>query len=218
MALTIPNTFETGDTALASEVNANFQAVKTEVDLKIGNTLLTTKGDIIVASAASTPARLGVGTDGQFLVANSSATNGVHWSSAVPRGVVSYGKSTSGSTVFNSYGGGTIGLSTGASSFLPVAGRLYRITYSIGQFAQPNSPDLVLFTLYNSVGTTITRSLVFEDTVNTISHSHTVLVTTSQLGTSATTLGLQATVDQSISIAYSNDYPTMIVVEDIGQA
>jgi hypothetical protein len=34
MALTIPNTFVTGTTALASEVNGNFTAVKTEVDLK----------------------------------------------------------------------------------------------------------------------------------------------------------------------------------------
>lgn len=81
MALTIPNNFQTGNTALASEVNANFQAVKTEVDLKVANTLLTTKGDIIAASAASTPARLGVGTNGQLLVADSAATNGVAWGS-----------------------------------------------------------------------------------------------------------------------------------------
>jgi hypothetical protein len=81
MALTIPNTFATGNTALASEVNANFTAVKTEVDLKVANALLTTKGDIIAASAASTPARLGVGTNGQLLVADSTATNGVAWGS-----------------------------------------------------------------------------------------------------------------------------------------
>ena len=87
MALTIPNTFQTGDTALASEVNANFQAVKTEVDLKIGNTLLTTKGDIIAASAASTPARLSVGTNGQTLLADSTATNGVAWGQVANAGV-----------------------------------------------------------------------------------------------------------------------------------
>jgi hypothetical protein len=101
---------------------------------------------------------------------------------------------------------------------LPIAGRLYRITYSIGQFAQPTNPDLVLFALYNSAGTIITRSLVFESTVNTISHSHSIIVTSTQLGTSSTVFGLQATVDHSISIAYSNDYPTMILVEDIGLA
>jgi microcystin-dependent protein len=87
MALTIPNTFTTGETALASEVNANFTAVKTEVDLKIANTLLTTKGDIIAASAASTPARLGVGTNGQLLVADSTATNGVAWGQVAAAGL-----------------------------------------------------------------------------------------------------------------------------------
>ena len=87
MALTIPNTFSTGETALASEVNANFTAVKTEVDLKVGNTLLTTKGDIIAASAASTPARLGVGTNGQVLIADSTATNGVVWGEVASVGI-----------------------------------------------------------------------------------------------------------------------------------
>ena len=89
MALTIPNTFSTGNTALASEVNANFTAVKTEVDLKIGNTLLTTKGDIIAASAASTPARLSVGTNGQTLLADSTATNGVAWGQVAAAGIAS---------------------------------------------------------------------------------------------------------------------------------
>ena len=79
MALTIPYTFVTGTTALASEANGNFTAVKTEVDLKIANTLLTTKGDIIAASGASTPARLAVGTNGYVLTADSTATNGVVW-------------------------------------------------------------------------------------------------------------------------------------------
>ena len=79
MALTIPYTFVTGTTALASEANGNFTAVKTEVDLKIANTLLTTKGDIIAASGASTPARLAVGTNNYVLTADSAQTNGVKW-------------------------------------------------------------------------------------------------------------------------------------------
>ena len=79
MTLTIPYSFTTGTTALASEVNDNFTAVKTEVDLKISDALLTTKGDIIAASGASTPARLAVGTNNYVLTADSTATNGVKW-------------------------------------------------------------------------------------------------------------------------------------------
>ena len=42
--------------------------------------VLTTKGDIYAATAASTPARLGVGTNGQVLTADSSTATGLAWS------------------------------------------------------------------------------------------------------------------------------------------
>lgn len=41
--------------------------------------LPTTKGDILAATASQTLARVGVGTDGQVLTANASATPGVKW-------------------------------------------------------------------------------------------------------------------------------------------
>jgi hypothetical protein len=62
-------------------------AVKSAYDLAAGATTkatLTTKGDIYAATAASTPARLGVGTNGQTLVADSTASTGLKW--ATPAG------------------------------------------------------------------------------------------------------------------------------------
>ena len=79
MALTIPNTFVNGTPAIATEVNANFTAVKAEVDLKVDSTLVDAKGDLIVATAADTIARQAVGSNGQVLVADSGVTNGVAW-------------------------------------------------------------------------------------------------------------------------------------------
>ena len=79
MALTIPNTFVNGTPAVATEVNANFTAVKAEVDLKVDSTLVDAKGDLIVATAADTVARQAVGSNGQVLVADSGVTNGVAW-------------------------------------------------------------------------------------------------------------------------------------------
>jgi hypothetical protein len=55
---------------------------------RITKALLTTKGDIIAASAASTPARLGVGTNGQVVMADSTTATGIKWA-APPGGVPS---------------------------------------------------------------------------------------------------------------------------------
>jgi hypothetical protein len=45
----------------------------------VAKTLLDAKGDLIVATADDTPARLAVGTDGQVLKADSSASTGLAW-------------------------------------------------------------------------------------------------------------------------------------------
>ena len=64
-------------------------ATKAAYDLAAGATTkatLTTKGDIYAATAASTPARLGVGTNGQILVADSTASTGLKWSTPAASG------------------------------------------------------------------------------------------------------------------------------------
>lgn len=51
--------------------------------------LLTTKGDILAATAAATAARLGVGADGTALIADSSQTTGLRWGAVAPGGAAS---------------------------------------------------------------------------------------------------------------------------------
>jgi hypothetical protein len=48
----------------------------------IQNAIVDAKGDLIAASAADTPARLAVGTNGQVLTADSTAATGLAWASA----------------------------------------------------------------------------------------------------------------------------------------
>lgn len=45
----------------------------------IQNSIVDAKGDLISATANDTPARLAVGTDGQYLVADSTASTGIKW-------------------------------------------------------------------------------------------------------------------------------------------
>jgi hypothetical protein len=60
-------------------------SIQTQLDAKIGQstainpTLLDAKGDIIVATAADTPGKLTVGTNGYYLKANSGTATGLEW-------------------------------------------------------------------------------------------------------------------------------------------
>jgi hypothetical protein len=72
-------------TATATELNyvdGVTSAIQTQLDGKVDESLFDAKGDLLVASADNTPAKLAVGTNGYLLTANSSATNGVEWAAA----------------------------------------------------------------------------------------------------------------------------------------
>jgi hypothetical protein len=77
-------------TDLVTDLPADFAAfgqpvdtqMKANADAATQKATLTTKGDIYAATAASTPARLGVGTNGQVLTADSSAATGLAWATA----------------------------------------------------------------------------------------------------------------------------------------
>lgn len=85
-AATTPTEVTVGanDTVLAADsVAAPGVAWKTLDTLgAIVKSLLTTKGDIIVATGAATPVRLGVGTDGQIIVADNSQSAGIRWATS----------------------------------------------------------------------------------------------------------------------------------------
>jgi len=55
-------------------------------------TILDAKGDLISATAADTPARLAVGTNGQILTADSTTATGLKWAAAAAAGASAYGK------------------------------------------------------------------------------------------------------------------------------
>lgn len=63
----------------ASNTDMDFTWVAQDDSNAIQNAIVDAKGDLIAASAADTPARLAVGTNGQVLTADSTAATGLAW-------------------------------------------------------------------------------------------------------------------------------------------
>ena len=132
--------------AKASGTDLDYSWVTTDDTNAIQNAIVDAKGDLIGATAADTPARLAVGTNGQVLTADSTAATGLAWATAASGGMTLLsttalsGSSTSISSISGSYkelviwikdpyasSASNIGLSansgTAMASFLDLGGR-----------------------------------------------------------------------------------------------
>lgn len=69
-----------------SNTDLDFTWVAQDDSNAIQNAIVDAKGDLIAASAADTPARLAVGTNGQVLTADSTASTGLAWSTPTSGG------------------------------------------------------------------------------------------------------------------------------------
>ena len=71
----------------ASGTDLDFTWVAQDDSNAIQNAIVDAKGDLIAATAADTPARLAVGTNGQVLTADSTASTGIKWASPASSGM-----------------------------------------------------------------------------------------------------------------------------------
>lgn len=70
-----------------SDSDLDFTWVTTDDANAIQNAIVDAKGDLITATAADTPARLAVGTNGQVLTADSTTATGLKWATASSGGM-----------------------------------------------------------------------------------------------------------------------------------
>lgn len=83
-----------------SNTDLDFTWVAQDDTNAIQNTIVDAKGDLISATAADTPARLAVGTNGQVLTADSTTSTGLKWATAA--GGLTFSLAASGSLSGNS--------------------------------------------------------------------------------------------------------------------
>jgi hypothetical protein len=83
-AIPAPSTVDATELGFLDGVTS---AIQTQIDAKTAKSTLTTKGDIYAASAASTPARLGVGANGTVLTAASGQATGLEWATPAGAGI-----------------------------------------------------------------------------------------------------------------------------------
>jgi hypothetical protein len=93
--------------AKATNTDLDFSWVAQDDSNAIQNAIVDAKGDLIGATAADTPARLAVGTNGQVLTADSTAATGLAWATPAAGG---------GMTLINTGGTALSGATTTVSS------------------------------------------------------------------------------------------------------
>lgn len=127
----------------------------------VPNSNYTTKGDILAASAANTPVRLGVGSNNQVLTADSTASTGIKWSTPTANGwtkIASGSFPAASSVTFNSLSGNNIFIYTQNWSSTSTATLQVRMNGNAGANYVPYNGDVTgvanQLTVSSSIGAT----------------------------------------------------------------
>jgi hypothetical protein len=166
--------------AKASGTDLDFSWVAQDDSNAIQNAIVDAKGDLIGATAADTPARLAVGTNGQVLTADSTAATGLKWATAASGSAanstafVANNENTSSSTYTNlTTAGPAVTVTTGTKALVIITTEMQNGAASITGYmsvdisgattlAASDAKALKLFTASNSnLQQTLTQAIIY---------------------------------------------------------
>lgn len=124
--------------------------------------ILTAKGDIYAATAAATPARLGVGSDGQVLKANSATATGLEW--AADAAGMTNPMTTTGDTIYSSSG------STPARLGIGSTGQVLTVSGGVPSWATASSGGMTLLSTTTLSGASTTISSINQTYVDLVAY------------------------------------------------
>ena len=127
----------------ATNTDMDFTWVAQDDSNAIQNAIVDAKGDLIGATAADTPARLAVGTNGQVLTADSTAGTGLAWTTLTAGATVAKVRKSSDQTVTSS----TTLVNDSQLKFAVAANETYIFQAWLYTYAADGTPDIkVTFT------------------------------------------------------------------------
>ena len=137
----------------ATNTDMDFTWVAQDDSNAIQNAIVDAKGDLIAATAADTPARLGVGANGTVLTADSAEATGLKW--ATPASGMTNPMTTTGDIIYSSSGSTPDRLGIGST------GNVLTVAGGVPSWAAPASGGMTLLSTTSMSGSgTITVSSI----------------------------------------------------------
>lgn len=200
-------------TVLTDAAGKVLSAALNTVTAGVGGTGQTsyTKGDLLVASAGTTLAKLAVGTNNQFLVADSAQTTGVKWTDDLTVDVLTF-TSLSGTVPL---GNGGLGITSGTSGGVPY----FSSTSTIASSAALAANALVIGGGAGAAPSTTTTGTGVLTWLGTPSSANLASALTDETGTGPAVFGTSPTITLAASSLSDDTYAgTVVTSYNAGEA